>query len=151
MGAPRVSLLDAGAPAQERARAGRFTVAMTQGKSILIVDDSASVRRQLRRALETEGFVVTEAENGQRGLEAARESPVDLMIVDVNMPIMDGFEMIKEVRGIDQYRKTPIFVLTTESGMGTVKQGKEAGATAWIVKPVKPDILVKGIRGLLGG
>lgn len=123
---------------------------MAGSKSILIVDDSASVRQQLRRALEADGFTVNEAENGQRGLEACREAPMDLLIVDVNMPVMDGLEMIGKVREIGDYRKTPIFVLTTESGMTTVKQGKALGATAWIVKPVKPDVLLKGVRHVLG-
>lgn len=123
---------------------------MAGSKSILIVDDSASVRQQLRRALEADGFNVSEAENGQRGLEACREGPMDLLIVDVNMPVMDGLEMIGKVREIGDYRKTPIFVLTTESGMTTVKQGKALGATAWIVKPVKPDVLLKGVRHVLG-
>lgn len=123
---------------------------MASSKSILIVDDSASVRQQLRRALEADGFAVAEAENGQRGLELCREAPVDLLIVDVNMPVMDGLEMIGKLREVPEYRKTPIFVLTTESGMSTVKQGKAAGATAWIVKPVKPDVLLKGVRHVLG-
>ena len=123
---------------------------MAGSKSVLIVDDSASVRNQLRRALEADGFTVSEAENGQRGLETCRETPMDLLIVDVNMPVMDGLEMISKVREIADYRKTPIFVLTTESGMTTVKQGKALGATAWIVKPVKPDVLLKGVRHVLG-
>jgi two-component system chemotaxis response regulator CheY len=119
-------------------------------KTILVVDDAASVRTQLRLALESEGFTVLEAENGQRGYDTAAAQPVDLMIVDVNMPVMDGFEMIARVRSLDRYSAVPIFVLTTESGMATVRQGKAAGATAWIVKPVKPEVLVKGIRGILG-
>jgi two-component system, chemotaxis family, chemotaxis protein CheY len=118
---------------------------------VLIVDDSASVRRQLRRALESDGYSVVEAENGQRGIDAVNEGPVDLMIVDVNMPVMDGFEMIGKVRELEKHKRTPIFVLTTESGANTVKQGKALGATAWIVKPVKPEVLVKGIRGVLSG
>jgi two-component system chemotaxis response regulator CheY len=119
-------------------------------KTILVVDDAASVRTQLRLALESEGFAVLEAENGQRGYDTAAAQPVDLMIVDVNMPVMDGFEMIERVRSLERYSAVPIFVLTTESGMATVRQGKAAGATAWIVKPVKPEVLVKGIRGILG-
>jgi two-component system, chemotaxis family, chemotaxis protein CheY len=124
---------------------------MKQTQTVLIVDDSAAVRRQLRRALEGDGYSVVEAENGQRGIEAANEGRVDLMIVDVNMPVMDGLEMIGKVRELESYKKTPIFVLTTESGANVVKQGKALGATAWIVKPVKPEVLVKGIRGVLGG
>jgi two-component system chemotaxis response regulator CheY len=131
----------------ERNRPLRLSMA---SKTILVVDDAASVRTQLRLALESEGFTVLEAENGQRGYDTAAAQPVDLMIVDVNMPVMDGFEMIARVRSLDRYSAVPIFVLTTESGMATVRQGKAAGATAWIVKPVKPEVLVKGIRGILG-
>jgi two-component system chemotaxis response regulator CheY len=65
------------------------------------------------------------------------------------MPVMDGIEMITKVRELDQHKKTPIFVLTTESGLSTAKQGKAAGATAWIVKPVNPDVLLRGVRGVL--
>jgi two-component system chemotaxis response regulator CheY len=120
------------------------------GKSVLVVDDSASIRLQLRQALEDSGFSVAEADNGEKGLELARGSdPIDLMIVDVNMPIMDGLEMIGQVRGLKAHVNTPIFVLTTESGAATVKDGRAVGATAWIVKPVQSDVLVKGIRALL--
>jgi two-component system chemotaxis response regulator CheY len=123
---------------------------MPEAKSILVVDDSAAVRRQLRDALEADGFAVVEAENGVKGLEVATETPVNLMIVDVNMPIMDGLEMIGKVRDVPRHKATPIFVLTTESGGDAAKRGKSVGATAWIVKPVKPDVLIKGIRTVLG-
>jgi two-component system chemotaxis response regulator CheY len=94
---------------------------MAEKKWILIVDDSASVRRQLRESLEDEGFGVREAENGERGVEAALEGPVDLFIVDVNMPVMDGLEMISRVRATKEHKDTPIFVLTTESGVSAAK------------------------------
>jgi two-component system chemotaxis response regulator CheY len=119
-------------------------------KSILVVDDSATVRRSLREGLEASGFDVVEADNGERGLEAVQESPVHLMLVDVNMPVMDGFEMIAKVRESPAHKQTPIFVLTTESGTNAAKRGKEVGVTAWIVKPVKTDVLVRGIRAVLG-
>ncbi len=123
---------------------------MAEGKTILVVDDSAAVRRQLRESLEASGFSVIEAENGARGLEIAGETSLSLMIVDVNMPIMGGIEMIGRVRNLPEHQKTPIFVLTTESGADAARRGKEAKATAWIVKPVKPDVLIKGIRTVLG-
>jgi two-component system, chemotaxis family, chemotaxis protein CheY len=118
-------------------------------RSILIVDDSASVRTLLRGALEGEGFKVIEAENGLHALEAVSENLVDLLIVDVNMPVMDGMQVIGKVRAMEHHKRTPVFVLTTESGMAMVKQGKALGATAWIVKPVKPEALVKSIRAVL--
>jgi two-component system chemotaxis response regulator CheY len=123
---------------------------MTASKSILVADDSASVRRHLRQALEPAGFEILEAENGERGLAIARERSLDLMIIDINMPIMDGFEMIAKVRALEEHRTTPIFVLTTESGASAALRGKSAGATAWIVKPISPEVLVAGIRKMLG-
>jgi len=123
--------------------------AMKDCKSILVVDDSSAVRRELRLALEEAGFSVLEADNGERGLAIARETLVNLLVIDVNMPVMDGLEMIGKVRALKEYKNTPIFVLTTESGTSTVKEGKDVGATAWIVKPVQSEVLVKGIRAMV--
>jgi two-component system chemotaxis response regulator CheY len=120
------------------------------GRSILVVDDAAVVRQHLRHALEEAGFSVAEAENGERGLALARDGAFDLMLVDVNMPVMDGLEMIAKLRLLKQYKTTPILVLTTESGASSIRDGKAAGATAWIVKPVRSDVLVKAIRSTLG-
>lgn len=114
--------------------------------SILITDDSATVRQQLRGFLEEKGFAVVEADNGARGLEIAQDSALDLIIVDVNMPVMNGIEMIKKVRELEAHKKTPIFVLTTDAAGSAARKGKEAGANAWIVKPFKPDVLLKGIQ-----
>ena len=122
---------------------------MTQ--SILIVDDSPTVRQQLRLCLETAGYRVAEAANGQLGLEQADKSPVNMVISDVNMPVMNGIDFIRELRKRVAYQKTPVFVLTTESGATHAQMGKEAGATVWIVKPFKPDMLIKGIKKVLGG
>jgi two-component system chemotaxis response regulator CheY len=122
---------------------------MTMGKTVLIVDDSASLRRQVKHTLEGAEFDVLEAEDGERGLAAAREGAVDLMIIDINMPIMSGLEMISKVRALPQHKTTPIFVLTTESGASEARRGKALGATAWIVKPVESEVLVKAIRAVL--
>ena len=101
--------------------------------------------------MERAGFVVIEAENGERALDVLEQSPpTDAMIVDVNMPVMDGFEMIRRVRAMRKFASTPIFVLTTEAGANAVKEGKAAGASAWIVKPVNVDLLVAGLRKLVG-
>jgi two-component system chemotaxis response regulator CheY len=117
---------------------------------VLIVDDAATIRQHARSLLEQAGFEVVEARNGREGLEAAQKHRVDVMIVDVNMPVMSGLEMVAEVRKMAEYRRTPIFVLTTESSGETILQGKAAGATAWMVKPFKSDILVPALRRVLG-
>jgi two-component system chemotaxis response regulator CheY len=123
---------------------------MEESKRVLVVDDSASVRWELRSVLEKLGLTVVEAENGVRGLAALDESaPIHMMIVDVNMPVMDGLEMIRRARAMRKHASTPIFVLTTEAGPRVVKDGKSAGATAWIIKPVKPETLIAGVRTAL--
>jgi len=124
--------------------------AMSTVKTVLIVDDSASFRRQVKQTLEAANFDVVEAEDGERGLAVARERPIHAMLVDVNMPIMGGLEMISKVRAMPQHHTTPIFVVTTESGTMEAKQGKSAGATAWIVKPIKADALIQALHRVAG-
>ena len=119
-------------------------------KSILVVDDSATIRQQLRATLASQPFEILEAENGVEGLTQADTNSVDLFIIDVNMPVMNGLDMLAELRKRPDHADTPVFVLTTESGRDTVERGKASGATAWIVKPFKPDILVKGVKKILG-
>lgn len=114
-------------------------------KKILIVDDSATVRQQLQTLLAASGYLVVEAEDGHLGLLAAEQHDVDLLIVDVNMPRMNGIEMVAQVRKLPRHDKTPIFMLTTESTKSVMTLGKNAGATAWIIKPFRPDLLLKGI------
>jgi two-component system chemotaxis response regulator CheY len=116
-------------------------------KSILTVDDSKTIRDMLKFTLAGAGFVVHQAEDGQdglRALDAARD--VDVIITDINMPNMDGFEFIEHVRQINQYKSTPILVLTTESGTDKKTRAREAGATGWIVKPFDPEKLLDVIR-----
>lgn len=117
---------------------------------ILTVDDSPTIRQQLRIFLETQGFSVAEAESGEAGLSAARSGRFDLIIADVNMPGINGLEMVTELRQIMGYDKTPIFMLTTQAHREMKAQGRKAGATAWIVKPFKPKVLLAGIQKALG-
>lgn len=118
---------------------------------ILVVDDSFAVRAQLRAELEKRGARVVEAENGREGLWRARESQVDLVLVDVHMPVMDGLRMIEELRRIPDYSETPIFILTSDAAGSRVDEGKKVGANAWILKPVKADLLWKAIDKALFG
>ncbi len=119
-------------------------------KKVLIVDDSATMRQQLRLLLESDGFEVAEAEDGLKGFATARAGNFDLLIVDVNMPRMNGLTAVAAIRKIPHYAKTPIFILTTESTSGVIEQGKRAGATAWIVKPYESKSLLEGINKVLG-
>ncbi len=118
---------------------------------ILVVDDSFAVRAQLRAELEKRGARVIEAENGREGLWRARENQIDLVLVDVHMPIMDGLRMIEELRRIPDYAETPIFILTSDAAGSRVDEGKKVGANAWILKPVKADLLWKAIDKALFG
>jgi two-component system, chemotaxis family, chemotaxis protein CheY len=119
--------------------------------SILIVDDSSLVRSQLRAALEAKGARIVEAENGREGLWRARESVVDLVVADIHMPIMDGIRMVEELRKLPEYSTTPIFVLTSDAATTRAEEGKKAGANAWILKPVKTELLWKAIEKALFG
>src|SRR5882757_5157018 len=94
----------------------------TLTRTILVVDDSRTIRQQTRVLLEGHGFRVTEAGNGMEGLEEAKKGVVDLIIVDVNMPAMNGLDMIAHVRQLPGYAKVPIFVLTTEASGEIVRR-----------------------------
>ncbi|MCP4413603.1 MAG: response regulator [Gammaproteobacteria bacterium] len=112
---------------------------------ILAVDDSASMRQMVSFTLSGAGYDVTDAEDGQQALNAAKQATFDVVVSDVNMPVMDGITLIRELRKLPQYRTTPILMLTTESAGNKKMEGKQAGATGWIVKPFNPEQLLKTI------
>ncbi len=118
--------------------------------TILAVDDSASMRQMVSFTLKGAGFTVVEAGDGQQALDAAKRTKVDLVLTDVNMPVMDGITLIKELRALPTYKFTPMLMLTTESAAHKKAEGKAAGATGWIVKPFNPDQLVATIKKVLG-
>ena len=114
--------------------------------SILVVDDSASLRNMVAFTLKQEGYQVVEAGNGQEGLTKARGARFDLVLTDVNMPIMDGITLCAELRKLPAFKFTPILVLTTESSPEMKQRGKTAGATGWLVKPFNPEKLLSTIK-----
>jgi two-component system chemotaxis response regulator CheY len=116
---------------------------------ILAVDDSASMRQMVNFTLKGAGYEVVQAIDGVEALEYARQHSVDLVLTDVNMPRMDGITLVKELRALPAYRYTPMLVLTTESSQDKKMQGKQAGATGWIVKPFNPDQLLATIARVL--
>lgn len=117
---------------------------------LLIVDDSTMLRDMLNYALNEGGYTdVVEAIDGVDGLAKAKSATFDLIITDINMPNMDGIDLVSELRKIPQYSKTPILVLTTERSDEMKAKGKVAGATGWIVKPFVPDQLLKAINIVL--
>ena len=117
---------------------------------ILAVDDSASMRGMVAFTLRGAGHEVSEAENGELGLGAARNERFDLVLADVNMPVMDGINMVRELRALDSYKGVPILMLTTESHADKKMEGKAAGATGWLVKPFDPDQLLATVKRVLG-
>ena len=121
-------------------------------KTALIVDDSNSMRQMVSYTLKQAGFSVIEGSNGQEALDKLTTAPggkVDLIITDLNMPVMDGLTFIKEARNKPGNKFTPILMLTTEGSENRKAEGKAAGATGWIVKPFQPDQLIKVIGRVL--
>ncbi len=118
-------------------------------KTIMTVDDSASVRQMVSFTLKNEGYTVIEASDGKDALGKLK-GKVDMIITDLNMPNMDGIELIRSVRALPAYKFIPIVMLTTESQASKKQEGKTAGATGWIVKPFKPDQLLAVVRKVLG-
>jgi two-component system chemotaxis response regulator CheY len=118
-------------------------------KQVLTVDDSASVRQMVAFTLRRAGLEVAEAADGQAGLERAASSRFDLIVTDLNMPNLDGIQMIAAVRKLPGYAFTPILMLTTESQPEKKEAGKKAGATGWILKPFNPDQLVAVVQKLV--
>ena len=119
-------------------------------KAILAVDDSASIRQMVAFTLKGAGYDVVEAADGQDGLDKAKGRPFSLVLTDQNMPRMDGLSLIKSLRGLPEYKATPILMLTTESGDAMKAQGKAAGATGWLVKPFDPKRLVEVVKKVIG-
>ena len=119
-------------------------------KTILAVDDSASIRQMVSFTLKSAGYEVVEAVDGMDGLEKAKSKNINLVLTDQNMPRMDGLTLIKSLRAMPQYAKTPILMLTTESSDAMKSQGRAAGATGWLVKPFDPQKLIEVVRKVIG-
>ena len=122
------------------------------GKKILIIDDSETMIMSIKSILEMGGFEVETAGDGAEGLGKLKSgSKPDLIITDINMPNMDGLELIKNVRAQSGFNFTPILTLTTESDSAKRDEAKKLGATGWIVKPVTGPDLIKVIKQVLPG
>jgi len=119
-------------------------------KTILSVDDSASVRQMVKLTLTGAGYNVVQAGDGVEGLAKAKDSAVDLVVTDLNMPGMNGLGLIRELRKLPAYKGVPIIFLTTESDAAMKQEAKAAGATGWITKPFQQEQLVAVLRKVLG-
>ncbi len=119
-------------------------------KTILAVDDSNSLRQMVVFTLKQAGYDVVEAADGNEALSRAQSQNTDLVLTDVNMPGKDGITLVRDLRALPGYRFTPILVLTTEAGPEKKQEGKEAGATGWLVKPFSPEQLLSTVQRVLG-
>jgi two-component system, chemotaxis family, chemotaxis protein CheY len=117
---------------------------------ILTVDDSPSMLRMLTLTLTTAGHSVANATDGCEALAAARQETFDAVVTDVNMPNMDGITLVQELRSLPSYQHVPLLILTTEATAECKDQGREAGATGWLVKPFHPEKLLAVIAKVLG-
>jgi two-component system, chemotaxis family, chemotaxis protein CheY len=118
-------------------------------KTIMIVDDSLSMRQMLAKTLRDAGYEVTEAVDGRDAVDKLKARTTDLLITDLNMPNMDGIQLISAARAMPSLKLTPIIMLTTEADAGKKQAGRAAGATAWVVKPFQPDQLLGAIRKVM--
>jgi len=117
-------------------------------KTVLIADDSASMRQLVEYTLKSAGFEVIVAVDGKDALAKSGGAKIDMVITDLNMPEMDGITLIKQLRGIPANKFMPIVMLTTESQEAKKQEGKSAGASGWIVKPFSPDALLETVNRL---
>jgi len=118
-------------------------------KKILAVDDSSSVREMVGFTLRKAGYEVVEAVDGSDGLNKAGGGKFDMIITDLNMPNVDGLQLIGAVRKMPGYSFIPILMLTTESQAEKKSEGRKAGATGWIVKPFNADQLIATVQKLV--
>ena len=115
-------------------------------KTVLIVDDSASMRQLVAFALQDAGYDVISAVDGMDAMAKSGGAKISMVVTDLNMPQMDGLELIRQLRTKPAYRFTPIVMLTTESQESKKQEGKKAGASGWIVKPFTPEQLIGVVK-----
>ncbi|CAH0535827.1 response regulator [Vibrio marisflavi] len=116
---------------------------------ILAVDDSVSIRQMVSHTLKDAGYDVETANDGRDALNKANKTRFDVVISDVNMPNMGGFDFVREMRNNPQYKFIPILMLTTETSIEKKQEGKSVGATGWLVKPFNPETLLKTLKRVI--
>jgi two-component system chemotaxis response regulator CheY len=121
----------------------------SMAKTIMVIDDSASLRQVVGIALKGAGYDVVEAVDGSDALNKLPAQKINLVVCDVNMPVMDGITFVKEIKQLPNHKFTPVIMLTTESQEAKKKEGQAAGARAWVTKPFKPDVLLGAIQKLV--
>ncbi|WP_426753218.1 response regulator [Myxococcus sp. Y35] len=123
---------------------------MTQQIRALVVDDSQAMRRSIMYALQRlSGVVCTEAQDGAEGLKKLTQARFDLVLTDINMPLMDGLKLISHIRQASEHRSVPIIVVTTEGAAADRERAMKLGASAYLVKPVQAKVVLDTVRNLL--
>ena len=118
-------------------------------KTVLIIEDSKTILEILNFSLSKEGFNVLSAANGELALKHLDGTTIDLIITDLYMPKLNGLEFVKKARAIEDYKKIPILLLTTETQQDIKIEAKKIGVTGWVIKPFVPEKLIKAIKQLL--
>lgn len=117
--------------------------------TIHLVDDSATMLMSMEMLLKRAGYTVIKSQDASAALNILNSETPKLIITDLNMPGMNGIELIQEVKKLDKFRFTPILMLTTESQQARRDEAKRAGATGWLVKPVEPNQLLAVVKQLV--
>ena len=120
-------------------------------KKVMVVDDASTVRMYHKALLDEIGAFVIEAANGVEALERALEQSVDLFLVDINMPKMDGFTLVRELRSRPELAETPVIMISTEAQDCDLQQSLDVGVNLYIVKPVNPEELQQTVTLMFGG
>ena len=118
-------------------------------KRILIVDDAITMRQLVAATLKSAGYEVVDARDGVDALKKLETGRFNLIVSDVNMPNMDGMELIKTLKSDPKYKFIPIVVLTKEDSPEMKRKGQAAGAKAWVVKPFKPNTILEVIKKIM--
>ncbi len=118
--------------------------------TVLIVDDSATMRNMLKATMQEIGFEVHTAQDGEKAMKSASMNVYDIILTDINMPNVDGIELIRMIREEGTNKDKPILVITTEGGDAAKQAGRSAGANGWIVKPCDPEVLKRAVSRLCG-
>lgn len=121
------------------------------GKFILCIDDSEVIKISLETLLIKNGYETDHAYNGEEALKKVKEitnsgKRINLIVCDVNMPVMDGITFLKELKKDNKYKFIPVLMLTTESGISMMQEAKSSGATGWIIKPFQQDNVLNFLR-----
>lgn len=118
--------------------------------SALVVDDSPAMRRNVVQALHRIAIRCSEAQDGAEGLKRYTENRYDLVVTDINMPLMDGLKLISAIRQLPEGTKVPIVVITTEAAQEDRERALKLGASAYLIKPVQAKTVQDAVRDLLG-